>query len=258
MKKILLVLSVAGIAGTAWAFQDDRAPVNKTCPVMKGKAVKAAYMSVYEGRPIGFCCGKCKKLWDKDPSEYAGNLPPAEPPKDLGTAQLREKAPMFELKDTEGNWVKLADFKEQIVVLQWFDPACPVSKRLATDGVMASMIAKIRKAASDKIFHYSLCSAPGQKPDELANFLAERKLDSKGMLDADGKIAKAYGVKTTSTVFVIDGDGVLRYAGAIDNDPDGKKGDKATNYVAAAVAAILEGKKVTPEKTTPYGTALKK
>ena len=259
MKKILLAVAVAaaGAAGTAWALQDDRAPVNKTCPVMVGKPIKTAYMSVHEGRPIGFCCGKCKKLFDADPGEYAGNLPPVEAPKSPGVAQLGKPAPAFELKDTDGNVVKLADFKEQIVVLQWTDPACPASKRLAADGVESAMIKKIRLSAKDKIFHFSICSAAGVKGEAFAKFLADAKVDSKGLMDPDNKVAKMFAARTTTHAFVIGTDGVLLYSGAVDNDPDGKKGDKAINYVADAVASIVEGKKPKPDKTTPYGTALK-
>ena len=259
MKTIIaMVVAAACVAGTARALQeDDRAPVNKTCPVLKGKPVKEAFMSVYEGRPIAFCCGKCKKIWDEDPSEYAANLPPVEPPKAPGFADLRKAAPLFELKDTDGNLVKLADFKDQIVVLQWTDPACPVTKRLAADGVISAMIAKIKRSASDKLFHFSICSGAAAKPDAVGKFLADNKIDSKGLMDPDGKIAKAYGARTTPHVYVIGVDGVLLYAGAIDNDPDGKKGDKATNYVVEAVNSIVAGKRPKTEKMAPYGTALK-
>ena len=259
MKKILLaaVVAAAGVAGTAWALQDDRAPVNKTCPVMLGKPVKTAYMSVHEGRPIAFCCGKCKKLFDADPGEYARNLPPVEAPKAPAVAQLGKPAPAFELKDTEGNVVKLADFKDQIVVLQWTDPACPVSKRLVTDGVESATIKKIRASAINKIFHFSICSAAGVKGEAFAKFLSDAKVDTKGLMDPDGKVAKLFAARTTAHTFVIDGGGVLLYSGAIDNDPDGKKGDKAINYVADAVASIMEGKKPKTDKTTPYGTAIK-
>ena len=259
MKKLLLALAIAaaGVAGTAFALQeDDRAPVNKTCPVMKGKAIKTEFMSVHEGRPIGFCCGKCKKLFDDDPSEYAGNLPPLEAPKTPGFAHLGKPAPEFELRDTDGNLVKLADFKEQVVVLQWTDPACPASKRV-NEGVTSAMIAKAKRAASDKLFHFSICSAAGAKPEDLAKFLADKKVDSKGVLDPGAKFARLYGAKTTPHLFVIGGDGILYYSGALDNDPDGKKGDKAVNYVVEAVTSIQAGKKPKPEKTAPYGTPIK-
>ena len=162
MKTIPLALAVAlGAVGIALAFQeDDRAPVNKTCPVMKGKPIKEDFMSVYEGRPIAFCCGKCKKLWDADPSEYARNLPPAEPPKAAGTAQVGKIAPDIEVKDTDGSFVRFSEFKDQVVILQWIDPSCPASERLAATGVTAAALKKI-KAVTEKSFHFSVCSAAG-------------------------------------------------------------------------------------------------
>jgi peroxiredoxin len=36
-----------------------------------------------------------------------------------------ETAPAFELKDTQGKTVKLADFKGRHVVLEWTNPGCP-------------------------------------------------------------------------------------------------------------------------------------
>ena len=36
-----------------------------------------------------------------------------------------ETAPAFELKDTQGKTVKLADFRGKHVVLEWTNPGCP-------------------------------------------------------------------------------------------------------------------------------------
>lgn len=256
MKKLFLALAAAaGIGGAAFALQDDRAPVNKTCPVLKGKLIKKDIMSVYEGKPIAFCCEACKKAWDLSPSEYAANLTEAEAPKVQMLARIGKPAPEFELRDTGGYVARLADFKDQVVILQWTDPACPVSKRIA-DGVTAAMIANLKKASA-KIVHLSVCSDTEAKNEIVAKFLSDRKIDSRGLMDTDGSTAKIFGVRTTCHALVIDAKGVLRYSGAIDNDPAGKKGDKAVNHVIEAVTAILEDKKVSPERTNAYGTPLK-
>jgi peroxiredoxin/YHS domain-containing protein len=256
MKKLLLAMAVAaGVGGAAFALQDDRAAVNKTCPVMKGKLIKKDILSVYEGKPIGFCCEACKKAWDQTPSEYAANLTLAEPPKVVCLALVGKPAPEFELRDTGGYIAKPSDFKDQIVILQWTDPACPASKRVA-DGVTSAMIANLKKASA-KVVHLSVCSDTEAKPEAVAKFLSDRKIESRGLMDTDASVAKLLGVRTTCHVLVIDGKGVLRYSGAIDNDPAGKKGDKAVNHVVAAVTAILEDKKVSPDRTNPYGTVLK-
>ncbi|HTF57854.1 MAG TPA: redoxin domain-containing protein [Planctomycetota bacterium] len=256
MKKLFLAIALAaGTGGAAFTLQDDRAAVNKTCPVMKGKLIKKDILSVYDGKPIGFCCEACKKAWDLSPGEYAANLTEAASPKVQTLARIGKPAPEFELRDTGGYIARLADFKDQIVILQWTDPACPVSKRVA-DGITAAMIATVKKS-STKVVHLSVCSDTEAKAVAVAKFLSDRKIDSRGLMDTDASTAVLLGVRTTCHALVIDAKGVLRYSGAIDNDPAGKKGDKAVNHVVEAVTAILEDKKVSPEKTNAYGTPLK-
>jgi hypothetical protein len=256
MKKLLLFMIVAGgIGGGASGLQDDRAAVNKTCPVMKGKLIKKDILSVYAGKPIGFCCETCKKLWDETPGEYAANLNEYDPPKIEQLAKIGKMAPEFELRDTDGRIVRSADFKDQIVILQWTDPACKVSQRVA-DKVTAPMIAGIKRGPI-KVVHLLVCSDTEAKAASVAAFLSVRKIESKGLMDTDASVATLLGVRTTCQALVIDAKGVLRYSGAVDDDPTGKKGEKAVNHVVKAVTAILEGKKVSPEKNTPYGTPLK-
>lgn len=47
----------------------DGAPINDVCPV-SGKAVDVAFFVDFEGKRIGFCCGKCKAAFEKDPKKY--------------------------------------------------------------------------------------------------------------------------------------------------------------------------------------------
>jgi peroxiredoxin len=251
-----LLLTFAAAAGIAGVLQDDRAAVNKTCPVMKGKLIKKEILSVYENKPIGFCCDTCKKIWDEDPAEYAANLTEAEPPKvPQRPLQMGKPAPEFEARDAHGHVVKLADYKDKIVIVQWTDSNCPVARRLA-EKVTVSMIENARKA-SDKVVHLSVCSDTEATGYALNKFLTAEKIDSRGLMDVDGGIARLYGVGKSCHALVIDAKGALRYWGAVDNDPAGKKGDKVVNHVVDAVKAIVEDKKVSPDKTNAYGTPLK-
>jgi YHS domain-containing protein/mono/diheme cytochrome c family protein len=50
------------------------AAINKKCPVRKNKNVSASKTSVFEGQVIGFCCGNCKKKFDKNPAAIIGNV----------------------------------------------------------------------------------------------------------------------------------------------------------------------------------------
>ena len=63
---------------------------------------------------------------------------------------------------------------------------------------------------------------------------------------------RPYGAKTTPHVFVIDGEGILRYQGAFD---DQKK--DGTNYVLTSVTAIKKGEKVEPTYVRQYGCGVR-
>jgi hypothetical protein len=79
------------------------------------------------------------------------------------------------------------------------------------------------------------------------------------LLDPTGEIGHLYGAKTTPHMFVINKDGILVYAGAIDSNdsfkPETIQG--ATNYVVEALKALKEGKPVEVASTKPYGCGVK-
>ena len=45
--------------------------------------------------------------------------------------------------------------------------------------------------------------------------------------------------------------------GAIDDDPQGRKGEKAVNFVVQAVQQIAAGETVAPDSTRAYGCSVK-
>jgi hypothetical protein len=71
----------------------------------------------------------------------------------------------------------------------------------------------------------------------------------------------SFGATNTPNLFVIDTKGVLVYAGAIDNSPDGEgespTGGKLVNYVDQALQEIAAGKPVSTARTRPYGCSVK-
>ena len=59
-------------------------------------------------------------------------------------------------------------------------------------------------------------------------------------------------------MFVIDAKGVLAYAGAIDNDPNGEmKPEERINYVREAVASLKKGEPVKTPTSKAYGCGVK-
>jgi hypothetical protein len=111
----------------------------------------------------------------------------------------------------------------------------------------------------------SICSsAPGKQGYFEGDDLAER-MEKEGfsasayLIDADGKVGQMYEAKTTPHMYVIDPEGMLVYAGAIDDRPSTKPSDieGATNYVQLALDASMAGEKVETDWTKSYGCSVK-
>ena len=75
------------------------------------------------------------------------------------------------------------------------------------------------------------------------------------LLDADGAIGRAYGARVTPQVFVVDPEGVVVYAGALDDQPKATEQTLpgAINYVAMALEEALAGRPVSIPRTEPFG-----
>lgn len=163
------------------------------------------------------------------------------------TAALGEAAPDFTLKDAYGKEFKLSEFKDKIVVLEWLNQDCPVSKGTHQKKVMQDTY---KKYAEKGVIWLGVCSTAGEKPDRDRVYAAAQGLAYPILHDTDGKVGHAFQAKTTPHMFVIDKAGKLAYTGAIDDRKD-------KNYVAAAVDELLEGKPVATPKTEPYGCGVK-
>lgn len=125
---------------------------------------------------------------------------------------------------------------------------------------------KLQKEFVDKgVVWLSICSsAPGKQgnetPDAAKSGLAEFGSAATAYLDdEDGTVGKLYQAKTTPDMFVVNPEGVLIYAGAIDDKPtpDPSTVAGANNYVRAALEEATAGKAVSVPSTKPYGCSVK-
>ena len=176
--------------------------------------------------------------------------------------QVGKPAPNFTLKDLSGQSHELSDFKGKYVVLEWVNFGCPfVEKHYGSKNMQ-----KLQKEFVDKgVVWLSICSsAPGKQgnetPDAAKSGLAEFGSAATAYLDdEDGTVGKLYQAKTTPDMFVVNPDGVLIYAGAIDDKPtpDPSTVAGANNYVRAALEEATAGKAVSVPSTKPYGCSVK-
>lgn len=178
------------------------------------------------------------------------------------SAKLNEQAPNFKLIDSKGTEHSLSDFKDKIVVLEWINFECPFVKKHYNSKNMQSLQLKYTKK---DIVWLSICSSAEGKQgnftsEEINNRIKNHNAKMTAyLIDADGKVGKMYGAKTTPHMYVIDKEGILIYAGAIDDkastDVDDIKGAK--NYVAAALDELLADKNVSFQSSTSYGCSVK-
>ena len=165
--------------------------------------------------------------------------------------------------DSNGTSHNLSDFAGQTVVLEWTNHGCPyVKKHYSTDNMQG--LQKEAAAMDDVVWLSVVSSAPGKQgyvSGEEANTLtAERgAAPTAVILDAEGTAGKRFAAKTTPHMYIIDGEGTLRYQGAIDDNPSSNPAtvDGATNYVRVALAEMAAGDAITTTDTQPYGCSVK-
>lgn len=177
-------------------------------------------------------------------------------------AEIGQSAPDFSVKNTKGETVALADFKDKVVVLEWVNYGCPFVKKHYESGNMPALQEKY--AAKGVVWLTVNSSAEGKQgyhaPAEMAEIATKHgNKASHFLMDTDGKMGKAYDAKVTPHLYIIHKDGKLIYDGAIDSNPSARKEDVATadKWFADALDAVLAGKDVSNAKTKPYGCGVK-
>lgn len=171
-------------------------------------------------------------------------------------------APDFSVTDSKGKTQSVSQYKGKTVVLEWFNPGCPfVVKHYGSKNMQ-----KLQEEFTGKgvVWLTIDSSAPGKEghltADQANAKMTEWKMKSSALLlDPEGKAGQIYGAKNTPHMFVINPEGKVVYAGAIDNKATPNPADIATstNYVKAALDESMGGKPVTTASTKPYGCSVK-
>ncbi|MEZ6026725.1 MAG: redoxin domain-containing protein [Planctomycetota bacterium] len=173
-------------------------------------------------------------------------------------------APAFRLTDATGTQRSLADYKGKWVVLEWVNYDCPFVKK-QYDASHKAMQALQQAYAAKGVVWLSICSSAPGNQGYMSQADALRRLGEQGahptalLLDPTGEVGHAYGAKTTPDMRVIDPQGRIVYAGAIDSIRSMNPGDVAgaTNHVVAVLDAVLAGKPAPYASQPPYGCSVK-
>jgi peroxiredoxin len=177
-------------------------------------------------------------------------------------ATVGQAAPPFSATASSGGRVQLADHLGKVVVLEWTNHDCPyVRKHYESGNIQA-----LQKDATGKGVAWLtvISSAPGTQgyvTAAQANELTAKRqaVPTAVLFDPEGTVGKLYKATVTPHMYVIDAQGVLVYAGAIDDRPTTRQADiqGAQNYVRIALDAVLAGQAVKTPLTRAYGCTIK-
>ncbi len=176
-------------------------------------------------------------------------------------AEVGQPAPDFTAKDITGQTHRLSDYRGKIVVLESYNHDCPFCANHYRTGAMQELQAELTAKGVVWLLVDSVnIKHPSYRTPAVARteWAAEKIRATAWLDDNSGEIGHAYGMKSTPDMFVINPEGVLVYAGAIDDRPS-SSGDPRTahNYVREAVNDLLAGKPVAVAQTKSYGCSVK-
>lgn len=173
-----------------------------------------------------------------------------------------QMAPDFRLKSVDGREVSLAAQRGKHVVLEWTNPGCPFVRKHYESRNMPSLQKRYgeRGVVWLSISSTNPSSVDWLEPAKLAARMADWGASPSALLlDEDGKVGRAWGARTTPQMFVVDPEGRIVYAGAIDDRRSADPADVAgaRNWVVAAFDDIAAGRPVARPSTVPYGCSVK-
>jgi hypothetical protein len=148
------------------------------------------------------------------------------------------------------------------VVLEWTNPECPYVRRHYNSGNMPSLQKEF--GAKDVVWltvnSTNQSSSEFKSPQEMAKWMSEKGAAPRAtLIDRDSKVGKLYDARTTPHMYVVDPQGKLIYAGAIDDSRWASEGNtkNAKNHVRTALGEAMAGKPVSVAATSPYGCTVK-
>lgn len=166
------------------------------------------------------------------------------------------KAPAFTLVNAvDGKTVAMKPNDGFMKVVIFTCNQCPFAKAFEP-----RIIEIANKWTSRGVHFYAVDSNDDAKfaEETLANMKAratEKDYPFPYLKDGDSAIARAYGARVTPHVFLVDGDGVIRYRGYVDDQADPQK--RTTTALTDALGALTNGREVANAETRAFGCTIK-
>jgi peroxiredoxin len=167
--------------------------------------------------------------------------------------EVGKPVPEFTASDESGARHTLAQYRGKLTVLEWTNPDCPYVARHYSQDTMEKLA---KQYGARGVVWLAVNSTYSNTPADTETWKKKQGFEYATLQDSSGELGKLFGARTTPHMFIIDGQGVLRYGGAIDDDPHGRK-ETARNFVDGGLTALLTGAAPEPTTTQPYGCSVK-
>lgn len=164
--------------------------------------------------------------------------------------EVGSEAPEIALPDLHGRVHRLSEERGRVVAIVFWSAECPWSKR----GDEHIHNQEVPWVWGEGALLWRVASNETESLEVLQAVSEERSL-APVLLDPDQEAADLYGARTTPHVYVIDGEGILRYQGAL-NDGDWRDPQPERSYLVDGVLAALNGDSPEPVETPGRGCTI--
>ena len=168
---------------------------------------------------------------------------------------MGKAAPSFKLQSAAGESHSLSDFEGKTVVLHFQSCRCP------WDVAYQDQFNELSKTYQDQdVVFLGINSNKSEDMEMIEKYAEKSNIPYTILKDPGNKVADMYQAKTTPHMYIVDSEGVLRYAGGVEAVPGSIRevSKMDTQYLAPAIEAIMNGE--TPEKsvTMSKGCSIKR
>ncbi|MCB0534952.1 MAG: thioredoxin family protein [Lewinellaceae bacterium] len=164
----------------------------------------------------------------------------------------------FRLQNVDGKMVSLSDFPDaKGFIIVFTCNHCPYAQ------IYEQRIINLHKKFNPKGFPVIAINpndaeiVPDDSFDEMVRRAAAKRYPFVYLHDADQTVYPKFGANRTPHVFVLNKDKVVRYIGAIDDNPETPSAVRK-KYVENAVEAVLRDERPNPDLTRAIGCPIKR
>lgn len=168
-----------------------------------------------------------------------------------------DQAPDFSLKNIDGSFVSLSDYKDAKGYIVIFTcNTCPYAKMYEDrindlhDKYASQNYPVIAINPNDPELK------TGDSPAAMISRAKEKGFEFPYLFDAGQVVYPQYGATKTPHVYILDSDRIVAYIGAIDDNPQDATGVDI-RFVEDAISALKQGRKPDPATTKAIGCSIK-